>query len=215
MVPWPLVMPLTTPAHLGHGVLQIGHRRERGSIKRIFINEFADRALPARDLAGNIFNVGDRSADVAAVLFDEINQRTDQVVNLVAGEALGEILDASRGAVELGHDGVEVGLLLGGQHRAVNGAWRFGRAETDGDKILPHQAGEFDDGLAVRFHDGIGVEFHRDLDPVAGELDFFDAADFHAGHFDAVADLQVLHGVEQGAEMVAARGMIPRRRAFP
>ena len=68
-------------AHLGHGVLQIGHRRQRRSIKRIFINEFADRALPARDLAGNAFNVGDGSADVAAVLFDEISQRTEQIVD--------------------------------------------------------------------------------------------------------------------------------------
>jgi len=59
MVPLPALMSLTTLAHLGHSVLQIGHRRQRRSIKRIFINEFADRALPARDLAGNAFDVGD------------------------------------------------------------------------------------------------------------------------------------------------------------
>jgi hypothetical protein len=41
------------------------------------------------------------------------------------------------------------------------------------------------------------VQLHRDFDLVVGEGDFFDAADFHAGHFDAVADLQFLHGVNR------------------
>ncbi len=48
------------------------------------------------------------------------------------------------------------------------------------------------------------MKFHRDFDLVAGQRNFFDAPDFHAGHFDAVANLQVLHGVEQRANAVAA-----------
>ena len=39
---------------------------------------------------------------------------------------------------------------------------------------------------------------------VAGKHDFFNPADFHAGHFDAVADLQILHGGKQGIEPVTA-----------
>ena len=79
-----------------------------------------------------------------------------------------------------------------------------GEPKVDGDKILPHQAGELDGGLAVGFHDGVGVQFHGDFDLVVGELDVLDAADFDAGHFHAVADLQILHGVEQRVDVVAA-----------
>ncbi len=176
---------------------------ERGIVERIGVNEFPNRALAARNLAGNVFDVGNGSADVAAVLLEKIGQRADQIVNLVAGETLAEIFNAGGGAVELGHDGVEVGLFHGRKHRAVNRIGRVRRPKVNGNKILPHQAGEFDDGLAVRFHDGVGMKFHRDTGLVVDERDFFDAADFHAGHFDAVAGLQVLHGVEQRADAVA------------
>ena len=150
--------------HFDDGVLQIGDGHQRGVVKRIGVNQFSHRALAAGNLAGNIFDVGDGAADVAAVLFDEINQRPHQIVDGVGGETFGEILDAGRGAIELGHDGIEVGLLLGGEHRAVDRPGRIRRPKIDGHKILPHQAGEFDDGLAVGFYDGIGVKFHRDFD---------------------------------------------------
>jgi hypothetical protein len=48
------------------------------------------------------------------------------------------------------------------------------------------------------------MKLHHDFDLVAGERDFFDAADFDAGQFDTVADLLVLHGVEQSVEAVTA-----------
>ena len=49
-----------------------------------------------------------------------------------------------------------------------------------------------------------GWSFIVTLTFAVGERDFLDAADFHAGHFDVVADLQFLRGVEQGVEVVAA-----------
>ena len=81
-----------------------------------------------------------------------------------------------------------------------------GRAEINRDKILPHQAGEFDGGRAVRLHDGVGAQPHDDLDLAVGVvgLDVLDAPDFDAGHFDGVADLQFLRGVEQRVDVVAA-----------
>src|SRR5208337_350777 len=98
----------------------------------------------------------------------------------------------------------EVRLFLRREHHAVGRAGRIGRAKINSHKILSHQAGEFDDSLAVRLHHGVGMKFHRDLDLVAGERDFFDTANLHTGHFNTVADLQILHRVEQGVEAVAA-----------
>ena len=79
---------------------------------------------------------------------------------------------------------------------------------------MPHQAGEFDDGLAVRFNHSVGMKLHRDAGPAIDEYDFFDAANFHAGHFNAVAGLQVLHGVKQRADAVAVAEQVGAAKRF-
>ena len=222
MVPWPAATSLMTdlavvsrsPGRVG-GVLQVAHGRQRGVVKRALVNQFPDGALSAGNLAGDVVNVGNRAADVAAVLLDEIHQRADQIADFVAGKGVAKPFDAVGGVVQLGHDRVEIGLFLGLQQRAVHRRGRVGRAEADGNEILPHQAGEHDDGRAVGFHHGVGVEFHRDLDLAVGERNLLDAADFHAGHLDVVAHLQFLRGVEQGVEVVAAAAAFPCRRGFP
>ena len=53
--------------------------------------------------------------------FEEIGQWTEDVVNFVTGETVAEFLDAFGSLVELGHDGVQVGLFLRFQNRAFNG----------------------------------------------------------------------------------------------
>src|SRR5208282_1196286 len=191
-------------ARLGYGVLQIGDGDERGLVELFRVNQFADRALTAGDLAGNVFDVGNGPAEMAAVLFDEINQRAHQIVEGVGREALAKILNASGRLVEFGHDGVEVGLFLGLNHHALRRRLRPRRAKVNGNKILPHQSGKFNGGLAVRPYDGVGMQFHRDAHLIAGQPDFLDAADFDAGQPDAVAHLQVLHRVEQCIDVVAA-----------
>ena len=88
------------------------------------------------------------------------------------------------------------------------------RAKADGDEILPHQAGEFDGRLAVGLDQRALVQSHHDIDLVAGEFDVINAADLHAGHLDAVAHFQVLHGVKLRADVVAVAEKITAAERF-
>ena len=56
---------------------------------------------------------------MAAVLFDEISQRANQVVDFIAGKTFAKIFDASGSLIKLGHDGIEVGLFRSGYHLVV------------------------------------------------------------------------------------------------
>ncbi len=113
-----------------HGVLKIGDGVQRGIVKPLVVNQSADGALAAGDLAGDVVNVGNGPADMAAVLLHEIRQRAEQIVNFVAGETLAQIRNAGGGLVELGHDGVDVGLFFRRQHGAVHDLAAARRAET-------------------------------------------------------------------------------------
>ena len=58
--------------------------------------------------------------------------------------------------------------------------------------------------VRVGLHRRVGAETHGDADLAVGEFDLLHLADFDAGHFHAVAQLQLLRGFEQGVDLQAA-----------
>ena len=96
MVPWPFVDAVDDLSRGGHGVLQIGDGVQRGIVKRVRVNQFADRALSAGNLAGNVFNVGNGAVRWPLFCLMKSVKRAEQIVDGVAGETLGQVLNAGR-----------------------------------------------------------------------------------------------------------------------
>ena len=168
-------------------------------VERVLADQFAHRAFAFGNLGGDGFHIAEDGGEPRAVFLEKIGKRPEQVLNAVAGKAFGEVFHARGHAFEFDHQRVEVRLLLRLDECVVFHLAPGGRAEADGDEVLPHQPGEFDHGFAVGLHVGFAlVQFHRDVHLVFGQFDFFDAPNLHAGHFDRVAFFEFLHGVEPG-----------------
>ena len=101
-------------------------------------------------------------------------------------------------------DRAEVGLFYGRKIRTVDGDDAVGRSKINGDKILPHQAGEFDCRFAVGFDGGVAVDFHHDVHLVVSQADFLDLPDLHACQLDRIAGLKFLRVAKQPVDVVAA-----------
>ena len=203
---------------LRRGVLEVADGGEGGVVEGFVFNEFAQRAFALRHLGGDVererLHVGNRDGERVFVGVDEIPERPDQRVNLEAGEALGEVLDAGGHVVNLLHHGAQVGLLGGGHILVVLEGFALRRAEVHGDEVLPQQPGEFNRRDAVGLHLRRGAHFHHDQDFIVGELDVLHPPDFHARHLDPVADLEVLHVAEEGVDMLAGLEALKAAHSF-
>src|ERR1700722_4698885 len=183
---------------------QIADRALSGNIQRVLVNQFAHRPLPLRDAIGHGLDVADGGREVGSVIFDEICQRPEQAVDLVAAETAGEIFQAGGSLVEFGEDLAQVGLLGNFQDGAIFGFRRAGAAELDGHVILRHQASEADAGLAVGPHIRVAAHDHGDIGEAIGQEDVLHAADVDAGLFHIVTEFEVLHVFEQGVKVETA-----------
>src|SRR5258706_591509 len=121
---------------------------------------------------------------------------------LVMAEALGQVLDPAGPPFQFDHEGTQVRLLEGVNLAGLNPR-SARRSAFDGDKVLPHEPGELDDGPGVGFDLEPFLNFHRDLGPAVFKFDILDAANLDAGHFDEVTALEFLGGFETAGNFVA------------
>ena len=190
---------------VGGGALQIAHHTERCHIQLVRVHQQAQRPLALGDPAGDRLDVVDPVGEIGLVVLHELRPRPQQLVNLFAAEALGQVLHAGGHAVNLDHQVAQIGLLDGFQSRAVLGFDAGRGAETNVEVVLAHEPGESDGRFAVGFHFGLAVQIDRHLrERVGAEPDVLDPSDLDTAHFDRVADLELLDVFESGVQVVAA-----------
>ena len=90
--------------------------------------------------------------EVGAVLLHEIGERPEEGAEVLGAEAFGEAFDAAGHVFEFDHDARSGRAARGCRDVAAFDCAMGGGvgAALDGDEVLAHQAGEFDDGPGCR-----------------------------------------------------------------
>src|SRR6266851_4557565 len=183
---------------------EVRHHRSRLPVEGVVSGQLAKGAFALGEVGGDSAGVAQDVADVRAVLFHEVGDRPKQGAEVIGAETLGKSFDAAGDAIDSGHEGAEVGLLGAFEGGAGEDFRGGGGTALEGDKIITHQTGEFDDGFGVGFDFVFALDFHRDAGAALFEFDVIDAPDFDPGHFHEVTSFEFLGVLEAGVDLVAA-----------
>src|ERR1017187_10262933 len=70
---------------------KIAHRGEGADVQIVILDQPPHRSLSIADALGNDFDVAEGGGDIGLVVLDKFGERPEQLVNLLAAEAFGQV----------------------------------------------------------------------------------------------------------------------------